>query len=102
VAFRVGAKDAEVLERTFAPRAMASDISGLPNFSALVRCSGGATANVPFTLRTRPLAPGDPRLGGMLRDLACLKAGVRGGVVDATLAEALGAFRDAAEDPRDR
>ena len=28
-----------LLERTFAPRAVASDISGLPNYSALVRCS---------------------------------------------------------------
>ncbi|MCB9610302.1 MAG: type IV secretory system conjugative DNA transfer family protein, partial [Polyangiaceae bacterium] len=96
VAFRLGATDASALERTFAPRATASDISGLPNFSALVRCSGGATGNVPFTLRTRPLMPGDPKLAYLIRQLARVKAGTNGVVVDAKLTHALGEFRDLA------
>ncbi|MCB9609672.1 MAG: type IV secretory system conjugative DNA transfer family protein [Polyangiaceae bacterium] len=97
VAFRLGALDAVALERTFAPRATAADISGLPNFNALVRCSGGATANVPFTLRTRPLAPGNPELGALIRELARVTSGTKGTLVDAGLTHAVEEFRDAAE-----
>lgn len=56
IAFRVGAQDAELLDDVMAPRATASDISGLPNHVAVVR-SVGALGNVPFTLRTRPPSP---------------------------------------------
>ncbi len=55
IAFRVGAQDAELLDDVMAPRATASDISGLPNHVAVVR-SVGALGNIPFTLRTRPPA----------------------------------------------
>ncbi|MCB9609000.1 MAG: type IV secretory system conjugative DNA transfer family protein [Polyangiaceae bacterium] len=97
VAFRLGALDAVALERTFAPRATAADISGLPNFNALVRCSGGATANVPFTLRTRPLVRGNPELGALIHGLARVKSGTKGTLVDAKLTHALREFRDAAD-----
>ncbi|MCB9610262.1 MAG: hypothetical protein H6716_26985, partial [Polyangiaceae bacterium] len=97
IAFRLGAVDAASLDRAFAPRATASDISGLPNFSALVRCSGGATGNVPFTLRTRPLAPGNPELGALTRELARVTSGTKGTLVDARLTHAVEEFRGMAD-----
>ena len=75
IAFRLGATDANALERTFAPRATTADIAGLPNYSALVRSSGGAAANVPFTMRTRSLAPGYLEQASLLRELGSVLAG---------------------------
>ena len=55
VLFRVGGPDARLLAGSVSPRASANDISGLPNFMALVRSVG--LGNVPFTLRTLPAPP---------------------------------------------
>jgi len=49
VAFRVGIQDAELLEDFVSPLATARDISGLANYTALVR-STAEFASVPFTL----------------------------------------------------
>ena len=51
VSFRVGANDADLLQRVMAPRIASDDLSGLSNFRAFVR-SVGPLGNVPFLLRT--------------------------------------------------
>ena len=65
LAFRVGTQDAQLLDDVMAPRAMASDIAGLPNHLAVVRSVGGL-GNVPFTLR-RSMPTWRPRLGRFAR-----------------------------------
>jgi hypothetical protein len=74
VAFRVGAKDAKLLEGVMAPRAAERDITGLPNFCALVR-SVGELGNVPFTLRTRAAIPAMASVADAIRTLALLAHG---------------------------
>jgi hypothetical protein len=67
VAFRVGARDAELLADVVAPRATAADLSSLPNHWACVTSSG--LGHVPFTLRTRP-----PHRSRIPADAALLRA----------------------------
>jgi hypothetical protein len=58
ISYRVGIKDAELLQDVMAPRVHATDLSGLPNFSAFIR-SSGTLGNTPFLMRMPP--PAAPR-----------------------------------------
>lgn len=92
IAFRVGSRDAELLERTFAPRVHATDIAGQPDYRAIVR-SVGPLGDAPFTLRTRRAPNHCVGLGDPIRELARLVHGRDRDVVDAEIREGLKEFR---------
>ena len=52
VAFRVGAKDAEILEQEFLPVSTRADLINLPNYHAYVRTLFGGAVTRPFNIRT--------------------------------------------------
>lgn len=56
VVFRVGAFDAEYLEKEFAPNFLQSDIVNLDRFNAYVRLMIGGVTSKPFSMRTIPPA----------------------------------------------
>jgi hypothetical protein len=53
VSFRIGRKDAEMLEDEYLPIVNAKDLTGLPNYHAYVRTLVAGEATRPFSLQTR-------------------------------------------------
>ena len=92
VAFRVGAQDAQLLNDVMAPRASATDVSGLPDHAAVVR-SVGALGNVPFTLRTRMPAPAHESGAAAIRERSRQRYGRPSAEVDAELGQQMEALR---------
>lgn len=75
IACRVGAPDAESLERTFAPTFGRRDLVALPNFSAYVR-SIGCLGQQPFSVMLpAPLPPGDRALANSYREFSRMNYG---------------------------
>ncbi|MDZ4284371.1 MAG: DUF87 domain-containing protein [Patescibacteria group bacterium] len=60
VAFRVGADDAEVLEKQFAPDFRAHDLMNIENRNAYVRLLSHGRPTKPFTIETEPPESGEP------------------------------------------
>jgi hypothetical protein len=59
VSFRVGAEDAEALEKQFAPVFGAHDLMNIENYNAYVRMLANGTPAKPFNIKTYPLSGGD-------------------------------------------
>jgi len=74
VAFRLGCKDAQLLERAMAPRVNETDITGLPNYLALVR-SSGRLGHEPFSMRTLPASRGETGLAAKIRSMSSSRHG---------------------------
>lgn len=53
-AFRIGPRDAEILERDFAPEFAAEDLTQLPNYHVYLKLMIEGTASRPFAARTLP------------------------------------------------
>ena len=53
VSFRIGADDAEILEKEFAPQFRAGDLTSLPNYSMHVRLMIDGMVTRPFSAVTR-------------------------------------------------
>lgn len=69
VSFRVGADDAEVLEKQFVPVFEAHDLMNIENYSAYVRLLANGTPAKPFNLKTYPVAQGDEsKITRLIRD----------------------------------
>lgn len=92
IAFRVGARDAVLLERTFAPRVRGIDIAAQPDYHAIVK-SAGALGDAPFTLQTRGAPNHRIGLADPIRRLARLLHGRDRDIVDAEFAQTLVQFR---------
>ncbi len=58
-AFRVGAEDAEVLEKQFTPVFNAHDLMNIENYNAYVRILSNGTPAKPFNIKTYPVEQGD-------------------------------------------
>lgn len=61
ISFRLGAKDAPLLAREFAPRFDAVDLLNLPNYDIYLKLMIDGTPSQPFSATT--LLPSDIRLG---------------------------------------
>ncbi|MFM2374850.1 MAG: hypothetical protein RLZZ234_845 [Candidatus Parcubacteria bacterium] len=59
VSFRVGADDAEALEKQFAPVFSAHDLMNIENYNAYVRILANGTPARPFNIKTYPITAGD-------------------------------------------
>ena len=69
VSFRVGAEDAEALEKQFAPVFGAHDLMNIENYNAYVRMLANGTPAKPFNIKTYPLSGGDEvKIARLIRD----------------------------------
>jgi hypothetical protein len=75
IAFRIGADDAEFLEREFAPVFGAHDLLNIEKFNAYIKLLIDNTASRPFNMHTIPLPVGNQNLGAKIIQLARLKYG---------------------------
>lgn len=61
VSFRIGADDAEALERQYAPVFSAHDLMNIENYNAYVRLLANGTPMRPFNIKTYPTEEGDEK-----------------------------------------
>ena len=75
IAFRVGAEDAEVLEKEFAPVFDQNDIINVEQYTANIKLLIDNTASRPFNMATIYPPKGDPTMVKSLKELSRLKHG---------------------------
>jgi hypothetical protein len=73
--FRVGAEDAEYLEKQLAPVFTAKDIMNVDNYNAYVKMLAGGIPQKPFNIRVPAPQKGDAVLAGKLKELSYLTFG---------------------------
>lgn len=84
-AFRVGAEDAEFLEKQFAPVFSATDLINVDNHNAFVRMLVGGKPTRPFNIETLPLPSGRTDHLDNLKELSYLKFGRQRSEVEAEI-----------------
>lgn len=82
IAFRVGAEDAEVLEKEFAPVFDQNDIINVEQYTANIKLLIDNTASRPFNMATIYPPTGDPTMVKSLKELSRLKYGRDRAVVE--------------------
>lgn len=75
MSFRVGAEDAEVLEKEFAPVFDQNDIINVEQFTANIKLLIDNTTSRPFNMSTIQPPEGSPDMVTMLKELSSLKYG---------------------------
>ncbi len=73
--FRVGAEDAEFLEKQFEPVFSAHDLVNIDNFNAYLKLLIDGHTTRPFNITTLPFKKGDPAFGAEVAKLSSLKFG---------------------------
>jgi hypothetical protein len=68
--FRVGADDAEFLEKQFAPTFTAADLMRVDNFNAFVRLLVGGKPTLPFNIETLPFVSGSVEHVEAMREMS--------------------------------
>jgi hypothetical protein len=96
-AFRVGTEDAEYLQSQFAPVFSAHDIMRVPNHHAYMKMLVQGYPAQPFNLETIMNPLGDPKMGGIIKELSAQKYGSDKHVVDAMIAEKYARIRAASD-----
>ncbi|MEA2715353.1 MAG: hypothetical protein QOG91_381 [Candidatus Parcubacteria bacterium] len=74
-AFRVGAEDAEYLEKQFAPVFTAKDIMSIDNRNAYLKILAHGRPVKPFNIETLPPPRGDKTIAASIKELSYLKHG---------------------------
>ena len=74
-AFRVGAEDAEYLEKQFAPVFTAKDIMSIDNRNAYLKMLANGSPVKPFNIETLPPPQGDKSVVDSIKELSYLKYG---------------------------
>ena len=73
--FRVGAEDAEFLEKQFEPVFNSRDLLNIDNYNAYLKLLVNGQVSRPFNIRTLPFRKGDPKLGEKIANLSSVKYG---------------------------
>ncbi|MFA5013133.1 MAG: DUF87 domain-containing protein [Candidatus Paceibacterota bacterium] len=89
VSFRVGANDAEFLEKQFEPEFSRFDLINLDNFQMVIKMMINNKITSPFKMKTIPPTKGDPERGAMLRELSRQKYGRPRDIVEAEIRQSL-------------
>lgn len=90
VSFRVGAPDAEMLVKEFAPEVTENDLVNIDKFNAYAKIMIDGSASKPFTIQTMPpMGEGNEKLGEAIKQLSRLKFGRDRRIVEAQLADRL-------------
>jgi hypothetical protein len=74
-AFRVGAEDAEFLEKQFAPEFSRFDLLNLDNFHLILKMIINNSISSPFKVKTIPPKKGNPEVVDLIKQLSKLKYG---------------------------
>ncbi|PJE73700.1 MAG: hypothetical protein COV02_01135 [Candidatus Terrybacteria bacterium CG10_big_fil_rev_8_21_14_0_10_41_10] len=74
-AFRVGAEDAEFLEKQFSPTFNAHDIMNMDNYNAYLKILIDGQISKPFSVKTTPFEKGDLAYGSGVAEISSLKYG---------------------------
>ncbi|TSC67832.1 MAG: hypothetical protein CEO19_37, partial [Parcubacteria group bacterium Gr01-1014_73] len=82
-AFRVGAEDAEFLEKQFAPVFTAKDLMNLDNYNAYIKLLAHGKTVKPFSMETITPSRGNPAQVDQLKELSYLKFGRERSAVEA-------------------
>ena len=85
-AFRVGAEDAEYLEKQFAPVFTAKDLMNLDNYNAYLKLLAHGKTVKPFSMETIAPAHGNSAQVDQLKELSYLKFGRERSAVEAEVA----------------
>ncbi len=75
IVYRVGAEDAEYLEKQFEPTFTANDIMNIDNFNAYVKMLSHGKPTKPFNIQMMPQAKGNPDIVENLKELSYLTYG---------------------------
>lgn len=70
IVFRIGAKDAEELEKQFAPIFTKNDLINIDNFNAYVKLLINGQTSKPFNIQTLPSPRGDSTLRNQLKEFS--------------------------------
>ncbi len=73
--FRVGAEDAEFLEKQFEPVFNSHDLVNIDNYNAYLKILVDNYVSRPFNIQTLPFQKGDPVLGEKIADISSIKYG---------------------------
>jgi hypothetical protein len=88
-AFRVGASDAEFLEKQFAPTFKAADLMNIDNRNAYLKLLIDGRPSAPFNIETLPFASGSGENIAQIQDLSALKYGRPRADIEAEIAASL-------------
>ncbi len=89
VSFRIGAEDAEVMAKEFAPTFNEFDLVNVDRFNAYIKLMINGTGSKPFNMATYPLLKnGNEELAQAIRQLSRLKHGRARAEVEAEILEA--------------
>lgn len=73
--FRVGAEDAEFLQKQFEPTFDANDLMNVDNRNAFMKLLIASQVATPFNMKTYPPTKGEPRIAEAVKELSKLKYG---------------------------
>ncbi|MEA1925793.1 MAG: hypothetical protein U9M90_00910, partial [Patescibacteria group bacterium] len=74
-AFRVGAEDAQVLEKQFAPSFDLNDLINIDNYNCFTKLLINNESTQAFNMKTYPPTKGDPEVRNALKELSRFKYG---------------------------
>jgi hypothetical protein len=86
-AFRVGAEDAEFLEKQFAPVFTANDLVNVDNRNLFAKLLINNELSKPFNMKTYAPTPGDQEMANYMKELSRLKYGRDAGIVNKEIME---------------
>ena len=86
-AFRVGAEDAEYLEKQFSPVFTAKDIMSIDNRNAYIKMLANGRPIKPFNVETLPPPDGDKSIVDSIKELSYLKYGKERSIVEGQIME---------------
>jgi hypothetical protein len=74
--FRVGAEDAEFLQKQFEPTFVANDIMNVPNYNSYVRLLGEGKPLTAFSMETSRPKEGSAQKAELLKEMSYIKYGI--------------------------
>jgi hypothetical protein len=87
IAFRVGAQDAEFLERIFLPVFNKFDLVNIPNYNAYIKLLIYGYVSDAFNIKTFPPEPSSKELAEKVAELSMLKYGKEKEIIEKEIAE---------------
>ena len=85
--FRVGAEDAEFLQKQFAPVFEANDLINIDNYQCFTKLLINNESSSPFNMKTYPPSPSDKKLRETLKELSRYKYGRSRAIVEEEIME---------------
>jgi hypothetical protein len=86
-AFRIGAEDAEFLEKEFSPTFTKFDLMNTEAYTVNIKLLIDNTASKPFNMKPIMPPPGNKKLASMIKELSRYKYGRKREIIEAELAE---------------